>query len=203
VLIGAAAILAACGGAADNAPRNRTFYDSTTGSRAPEAVERRFPPLDLAESAPNPEYIGVMILRDTVRLSRPRNWTIREASNEPGRAYIEYVSPRAYAFAIYERPDPPGDAWQKVIDRYEEDAASVGAKILGGRVPIATWQGQGRAFSIERMVEGTKKPLISHSREILLRGEHRFVLVQIVHEGTDMAGIDIELMRPLDTLGVP
>jgi hypothetical protein len=204
LFVGWALVLAACGGAPDTVARNRTFYDyATAGPRAQEAVERRFPALDLAESAPNPEYIGVTILHDTVRFSRPKNWTIREASNDPGRAYITYVSPHAYSFAVYERGDPPGDSWQKVLDRFEEDVASVGAKVLSGRVPIATWQGQGRAYSIERTVEGTKKPLISHSREVVLRGDHRFVLVQVVHEGTDMAGIDAELMRPLDTMGVP
>jgi hypothetical protein len=203
VWVGWLPILAACGGAVENSPRNRTFYDYAAGARAPEAVERRYPPLDLAEAVPNPEYIGVTILRDGVRFSRPKNWTIREASNDPGRAYIIYVSPRAYSFAVYERADPPGDAWQKVLDRYEEDVASVGAKVLGGRVPVGTWQGQGRAYSIERTVEATKKPLLSHSREIVLRGEHRVVLVQIVHEGMDMSVIDGELMRSIDTLGVP
>jgi hypothetical protein len=191
-----------CGGASDNAPRNRTFYDYAARSSSPEAFERRYPPLDLPETAPLPEYLGVMVLRDGVRFSRPKNWTIREASNAPGRAYIEYVSPRAYAFAIYERADPAGDSWPEVLKRYEEDVASVGAKMVGGRVPIATWQGQGRAYSIERNVEATKKPLISHSREVVLRGEHRVVLVQVVHEGDDLAGIDSELARSFDSMAV-
>jgi hypothetical protein len=33
---------------------------------------------------------------------------------------------------------------------------------------VATWRGQGRAYSIERNVEAVKKPYISRSRKILL-----------------------------------
>ncbi len=194
--------MSGCGGGADNAVRNRTFYDYAARTSAPEAFERRFPPLDQAENAPLPEYMGVLVLHDTVRFSRPKNWTIREANNAPGSSYIEYVSPRAYAFAIYERGDPARDSWQDVLKRYEEDVASVGAKVVGGRVPVAVWLGQGRAYSIERNVEATKKPLISHSREVLVRGDHRFVLVQVVHEGDDMSGIDAELARTFDSMAV-
>jgi len=183
--------------------RNRTFYDYAGRNAAvPEIFERRYPRLDLAESPPNPEYIGVAVLHDGVVFSRPRNWTIREAINDPGRSYITYVSPRAYSFALYERADPPRDSWREVLGRYEEDVASVGAKMIGGRIPVATWHGQGRAYSIERQVEATKKPLISHSREIVLRGDHRIVLVQIVHEGWDVSGIEEELVRTIDSLEV-
>jgi hypothetical protein len=88
------------------------------------------------------------------------------------------------------------------MTRYEDDVASVGAKAVGRRVPVATWRGQGRAYSIERKVEAAKKPLISRSREILLRGEHRIVIVQIVHDGEDMSAIDAELTRVIGTMEV-
>jgi hypothetical protein len=196
--------LASCGGAPDSAQRNRTFYDwSTAGPGATAAqFEQRYPPLDLAEKQPNPEYIGVTIVRGGVRLSRPREWMIREASNEPGRAYIQYTSPNAYSFGIYERPDSPSDLWLDILTRYEDDVASVGAKAVGKRVPVATWRGQGRAYSIERKVEAAKRPLISRSREVVLRGDHRIVIVQIVHDGEDLSGIDAELARVVGTLEV-
>jgi hypothetical protein len=196
--------LAGCGGAPDTAARNRTFYDWSSAGPGNTAAqfEQRYPPLDWAEKQPNPEYIGVTIVRGGVHLSRPKDWTIREASNEPARAYIQYTSPRAYSFGIYERPDSPGDLWRDVLTRYEDDVASVGAKAVGRRVPVATWRGQGRAYSIERKVEAAKRPLISRSREIVLRGESRIVIVQIVHDGEDMSAIDAELARVVGTLEV-
>jgi hypothetical protein len=200
VLCGA---VAGCGGAPDTAARNRTFYDwSSAGPGTGAQFEQRYPPLDLAEKQPNPEYIGVSIVRGGVRLSRPKEWMIREASNEPARAYIQYTSPRAYSFGIYERPDSPSDLWLDILTRYEDDVASVGAKAVGRRIPVATWRGQGRAYSIERKVEAAKRPLISRSREIVLRGEHRVVIVQIVHDGEDLSGIDTELARVIGTLEV-
>ncbi|HMJ54290.1 MAG TPA: hypothetical protein VK540_19550 [Polyangiaceae bacterium] len=196
--------LAGCGGAPDTAARNRTFYDWSSAGPGNTAAqfEQRYPPLDWAEKQPNPEYIGVTIVRGGVHLSRPKDWTIREASNEPARAYIQYTSPRAYSFGIYERPDSPGDLWRDVLTRYEDDVASVGAKAVGRRVPVATWRGQGRAYSIERKVEAAKRPLISRSREIVLRGENRIVIVQIVHDGEDLSAIDAELARVVGTLEV-
>jgi len=196
--------LAGCGGAPDTAARNRTFYDWSSAGPGNTAAqfEQRYPPLDWAEKQPNPEYIGVTIVRGGVHLSRPKDWTIREASNEPARAYIQYTSPRAYSFGIYERPDSPADLWRDVLTRYEDDVASVGAKAVGRRVPVATWRGQGRAYSIERKVEAAKRPLISRSREIVLRGESRIVIVQIVHDGEDMSAIDAELARVVGTLEV-
>jgi len=88
------------------------------------------------------------------------------------------------------------------MNRYEDDVASVGAKVVGRRVPVAAWRGQGRAYTVERKVEAAKRPFISHSREIVLRGEHRIVVVQIVHEGDNLSAIDEELMRVSSTLEV-
>jgi hypothetical protein len=193
----------ACGGASETAAKNRTFYDWTTGGGASAAeFEKRYPPLDQAPVEPLPEYVGVTVVRDGVHLSRPRNWLIREANGDPGRSYIQYVSPKAYIFALYERTDAPTDLWRDVMGRYEDDLKSAGVKATGQRVPIASFLGQGRAYAVERKVEAAKKPLVSHSREILMRGEHRIVLVQVVHEGENLAGIDQELMRVLMTLEV-
>ena len=197
-------LAAGCGGAPDTAVKNRTFYDwavPTSGASVGE-FEQRWRPLDLAEAAPNPEYVGVTVVRGGVHLSRPKNWIIREANNEPGHAFIQYISPNAYSFSIYERPDAPTDLWRDVLQRYEEDVGAAEARIVGKRVPFATIKGQGRAFTIERKVDAAKKPFISRSREILLRGEHRVVLVQFVHQGEDMSAVDQELMRAVSTLEV-
>ncbi len=196
--------VAGCGGAPDSATKNRTFYDWSLAGRGTDALqlEKRYPPLDQPGTDHLPDYLGVIVLRDGIRISRPKSWIIREASSEPGRAYIQYIAPLAYAFNIYERPDSPLDLWRDVVTHYENDLQASGAKAVGSRVPFATFQGQGRAYSIERLVEVAKRPLVSHSREYLIRGEHRVVLVQVVHEGTDMSSIDHELMRVLTTLEV-
>jgi hypothetical protein len=37
---------------------------------------------------------------------------------------------------------------------------------------------------------------------VVLRGDHRIVIVQIVHDGEDLSGIDAELTRVVGTLEV-
>jgi hypothetical protein len=37
---------------------------------------------------------------------------------------------------------------------------------------------------------------------VVVRGEHRVVIVQIVHDGEDLSGIDAELARVVGTLEV-
>lgn len=199
---------AGCGGAAGaaDAARNRTFYDWSvavgSGDGAMNAYEQPYPPLDLAARASGLQYTGVTIVRGGVHLSRPKTWMIREASNDPGRAYIQYVSPRAYSFAVYERSDAPTDLWHEVLGRYEKDLKAVGAKATGSRVPYAAAIGQGRAYTLERAVKAAKRPFMSRSREIVLRGDGRVVLVQIVHENENLAPLDDELLRVLSTLEV-
>ena len=128
-----------CGGPSEGATKNRTFYDWTvaTGDQGSKEFEERYPPLDLAPQAPNPEYVGVTVLRRGIHLSKPKNWLLRDASNQPGQAYVGYISPNAYSFAIYERPEYAGDAWRDMLKRYEDDAQSTGAKVTGKRVPVA------------------------------------------------------------------
>ncbi len=197
-------LLGGCGGPSEGATRNRTFYDWTvaTGEAGAKEFEERYPPLDLAAAPPRPEYVGVTVLRRGIHLSKPKNWLLRDASNQPGQAYIGYVSPNAYSFAIYERPETVEDPWRDMLKRFEDDTQSVGAKLVGKRVPMATGIGQGRAYSVERSVEAAKKPLTSRSREYLVRGLSRVVLVQIVYEGDDSSQVDPELLRVIDTLEV-
>jgi hypothetical protein len=88
------------------------------------------------------------------------------------------------------------------MTRYEADTSATGAKIAGKRVPIATGVGQARAYTVEREVEAAKRPLLSRSREYLVRGETRIVLIQIVHSPENLAEVDDELLRVIDTLEV-
>ncbi len=196
--------LAACGGPAGVATQNRTFYDWAvpTDSSGAKEFEERYPPLDLGAAQPFPEYVGVTILRRGIHLSKPKNWILRDASNQPGQAHVGYISPNAYSFAIYERPESPAYPWLDIMKRYEDDTLALGAQISGKRVPIATGIGQGRAYDVSRSVEAAKSPLVSHSREYLVRGQSRVVIVQIVYEGDDLSLVNPELLRVVDTLEV-
>ena len=120
----------------------------------------------------------------------------------PGQAFVQYVSPKAYSFALYERPESPDELWRNVMKRFEDDTRASGAKIVGKRIPMSTGLGQGRAYSVERSVEAPKRPLMSHSREVLIRGEHRVILAQIVYEGDGLESLDDELLRVIATLEI-
>lgn len=195
--------LSACSGAPAEAQKNRTFYDwSTAVSSTTGEFEEAYPPLDLPAATPNVRYKGVTVLRHGIHLSRPSDWVLRDGDNTPGQAFVQYISPNAYAFAIHERPESTRELWRDVTRRFEDDTRALGAKIVGGAVPVATYLGQGRAYTIEREVDAPKKPLTSHSREYLLRGRTRIVLVQIVHEGEDLSSADQELLRVINTLEV-
>jgi hypothetical protein len=196
--------VAGCGGGPPpQAFENRTFYQyddlvATGGG----AAERPYPPLDQKAKPGLPEYMGVSVLRGTVHLSRPIDWKIRRISSTPERRFIEYVSPNEYLFAIYERMDRTLDPWRDVLARYEEDAKASGAELLGGRVPVATWNVQGREYVVRRKIKGQKGPYSNVSREVLLRSDHRIDLVAIVHQGETLMGVSDELLRVMETLEV-
>lgn len=203
----AAAVLAlsawGCGHRPDPiAFKNRVFYHYADPNADPSAFEQRYPPLDLAEKEPNPEYIGVSLLEKTIHLSRPKNWVMRTASNMPAERYVEYISPNQYVFAIYERVDSPEDLWRDVLGRYEAEQQSSGAELLGGRVPVATWNAQGRSYLVRRFVEGAKSPYRNMAREYILRSDHRVVLMQIVYPTESIRPLHEELMRVVQTLEV-
>jgi hypothetical protein len=197
----------ACGGAA-GPPARQTVFDPTAaavnsspvevGSAGSIAqLEIPYPALDRPEGPGGAGWVGVSVLRAGVRLSRPSHWMIRDASVDPGHAYIEYVSPNAYSFAVYERSDAPTDLWRDIQQRYESDVATAGAKVVGRHIPMATGSNQGRAYTIER-----KTPLPSRSREWILRSEHRVVLVQVVTQDQDLSRIGAELLDVLSHLEV-
>jgi hypothetical protein len=201
VAVLALVLAAGCGGAKD-ATKNRTFYDWSLGDGS-QQFESPYPRLDWPENSNDRVFLGVSVLRDRVRFSRPSNWRLRNASNRPEEPYIHYVSPNAYSFAIYERLDPPEDAWIDIVARYEADAESVGAKIVGKLVPVATANGQGRAFTVERDVESAKHPLLSRSREMLIKSGEMVVLVQIVHQEPNLAAVDTDLLRAVASIHLP
>jgi hypothetical protein len=205
VSIVALVVIAGCAsGPPPIALENRTFYqydDQPTGS-GKNPFERPYPPLDQKARPGLPEYIGVAVLGGTVRLSRPVGWKIRRASlNAEGR-YIEYVSPEEFLFGVYERLDSPADPWRDVLQRYEEDAKAKGAELLGARIPVATWDTQGREYVVRRSVRGQRAPYANVSREILLRSNHRVELVELVHQGETPALITPEMLRVMETIEV-
>lgn len=204
------AVAPACGGSP--APAQTTVFDQAAlvaGAVPVEGhsavpLERAYPALDRETVAGEPHWIGVSILHDGVRFSRPNRWMIRDAGIDAGRSYITYVSPSgAYSFAIYERSDGPRDSWGDVLQRYENDVALAGAKVTGQRIPTATDTNQGRAYTIVRKITSEKLSLVSKSREILIRGEHRVVLVQVVaqDEGLDRLRDQIlEVIKHIEVL---
>jgi len=205
LLLPLALFAVACGGGSAAAAKNRTFYDWAVATSGPEgagAFERRYPPLDASAAASSPEYLGYTVLLGGVHLSRPKTWMLRDGNNSPGQAFVRYVSPKAYSFALYERPESPSELWRDVMQRFENDTRSLGAKIIGQHIPISTALGQGRAYTIERSVEAPKRPLRSRSREVLIRGEHRIILAQIVFEGEGLESADDELLRVMSTLEI-
>jgi len=201
----ASAILLGCAGNPRlGASENRVFYQSDDiPSAAGSIFERPYPPLDRKAQGDLPEYSGVSVLGGTVHLSRPANWKIRRASLTGGRRYIEYVSPNEYLFAIYERTDSPGDCWQDALGRYEEDVKAKGGELVASKIPVATWNAQGREYLVRRTVKGQRAPYTNLTSEIILQGKHQVDLVEIVHQGESIAPIGGELLRVMETLDLP
>ena len=115
---------------------------------------------------------------------------------------MQYVSPNEYVFSIYERVDSPEDLWRDVMSRYEDDTKAAGGEILSGRVPISTWNAQGRAYVVKRGIKAAKSPFIGMSRETLARSDHRVVLVQIIHQTTTVKPLAGEAYRVVQTLAI-
>ncbi|HMA97551.1 MAG TPA: hypothetical protein VKP30_32930 [Polyangiaceae bacterium] len=195
-------LLPACASGPDpSAFKNKTFYEYGSGQQegqvSRDAFEKPYPPLNIEE-----KFVGVQVLTGIVRFSRPNNWVIRRASIMPGQRFIEYVSPSQVMMTIYERIESPLDVWRDVMGRYEQELEQDGGKIIGKPVPFATFNAQGREYVIERGVVAPKAPFINRSREILLRSDHRIVLLQIVHQGDNPAHISDEIVPVLSSMQV-
>ncbi|WP_394822126.1 hypothetical protein [Pendulispora albinea] len=198
-LVALVASTAGCkGGPPASATQNHTFYqyDDHPGGTT-SAFETPYPALDHKDG--DVEYIGVSILGGTVHFSRPKNWIIRRASLTYQKRFIEYVSPRQYVFAVYERLDFPSDSWGDVLSRYEEDAKTSGAEVVAGRVPVASLTAQGREYVVRRNVKASKAPYTNYSRELIMRGKNHYELVEIVHQGESVTPVVRELLRVVDT----
>ena len=161
--------------------------------------EKPYAPLDATAQL---SYEGVSILDDAVRISRPHDWTIRAASLEPQRRYIEYVSPRQFLFSVYERIESPREPWHVLMSRYQEETTKQGGLFLGEAVPTAVWNAQARAYDVKRLVPAPKAPFENHSREYLIHGNRRVLLVQVVHSSESLEPISAELLRVVETLQV-
>jgi hypothetical protein len=181
--------------------KNRTFYEYGAGAQASipkEEFERPYAPLDISTR----NYIGVQVLTGIVRFSRPSNWVIRRASVTPEQRYIEYISPSQVMVTIYERLESPLDTWQDVMSRYEAELATDGAKIIGKPFAVASFNAQGREYVVERSVPAPKVPFVNRSREFILRGSERIVLVQVVHQGDGPGHISDEVLPVLTSMQV-
>ncbi len=196
--------VSSCGGGVSSvAEKNKTFYAyDTASSDLIELFEQPYPPLDLRAAPPQLPYRGVSVLNGHVHVSRPTEWVLRKASNEPGQRYVQYVSPKEYVFAVYEWPDRPDAPWREVIARYEDNAKASHAELLEQRIPMATWNTQARAYVVRRRVPGAKAAYVNTSVELLARSDRRIVLVQIVHQGETVAELTGELLRVVDTLAL-
>jgi hypothetical protein len=194
-----AALLAGCGGSPTAPEKDKVFYLHGSFKADKNAVwETYFKPLDLDATERAPRIVGVGVLSGDVRLGRPIDWYVRSADLTPMHRLISYQSPRQFLFSIFERVDSPEDTWTDVERRYEDDVAAQGSTILAGRMPIATANTQGRAYIIRTKVPA-RPDYQSFAHEILIRGDHRLMLVQIVH-GENIEPIEDEITAVLKSI---
>lgn len=139
-----------------------------------------FKPLDLPATPRIPRIVGVGVLNGDVRLGRPFDWIVRAADYTPEKRFISYQSPRQFLFSIYERVDGPEDPWPDVLQRYEADVDEQGSVLLSSRIPVATANTQGRSYLLKTRVPA-RPDFQSYAHEVILRGDHRLLLVQVVH----------------------
>lgn len=179
-----------CGGSPTAPKQDEVFYLHGGGKmNKDESYETYFSPLDLPETPRVPRTVGVGVLKGDVRLGRPIDWSVRSADYTPGQRHISYQSPRQFVFSIFERIDHPEDSWADVLDRYEDDLEEQGATVISGRMPVATANAQARSYYVQTTVPG-RPPYQSKAYEILVRSDHRLLLVQIVYSGNIEAMTD-------------
>jgi hypothetical protein len=196
-----AALAAGCGGSPTAPAQDQVFYLHGPGLIDKNVSwETYFKPLDQQQTDRTPRIVGVGVLNGDVRLGRPIDWNVRGADNSPMHRYISYQSPRQFIFSIYERIDPTEDTWTDVERRFEADVAGEGSQILAGRMPVATANTQGRAYIIKTNVPA-KPAYQNYAHEVLIRGDHRLMLVQVIH-GESTESIEDELATVLKSLTV-
>lgn len=179
---------------------NRTFYADSAASEL-QRFERPVPRLHAAQTESLPAFVGVEVL-GAIELSRPAEWRLASASQQAGGRYVRYLSPNAYSFAIYDQPHWSRLSWAELLPIFEKKVEAAGSRVAGGAVPVAVHRGQGFAYDIRFEVPAAEAPLLSRSREWLLRADERLVLVQVVRQSATFAKIDEELLQVLSTLRV-
>jgi hypothetical protein len=200
-LLGAVGALTGCGGSPTAPAEDQVFYlHAGGGIDKTQAFETYFQPLDLPPTERTPRIVGVGVLSGDVRLGRPIDWYIRTADNTPQHRLIAYQSPRQFLFSVFERIDSPEETWTDIERRYEADVAQEGSMILAGRMPVATANTQGRAYILKTRVPA-RPDYQNYAHEILIRGDHRLMLVQIVH-GESMEPIEDEVNAVLKSITV-
>jgi hypothetical protein len=191
VCVAVGAIALGCGGTPSAPAEDEVYYLHERGAIDRRYTwERYYPSLDHEETRRLPKRVGVAVFEGDVVLSRPIDWFLRTADYTPERRVISYQSPRQFQFNIYERVDPPGETWDAILDRYEEDVKNSGSEILSARIPVATANAQGRSYLVKTVVD--KKPTATDTlaHEILVRTPNRILLVQIVHGDNIDTSID-------------
>lgn len=192
-------LLAGCGGSPTAPSRDDVFYLHGGGViDTNESFETYFAKLDAQATERLPRMVGVGIFRGDVRMSRPIDWSVRSADYTPGGRFISYQSPRSFLFSIYERVDGPEDTWPEVLQRFEADTEAQGSDVLASRLPLATANAQGRVYLLKTRLP-SKFAQHSFSHEVLVRGDRRVMLVQIVHGGNIEASAD-EMATALKSL---
>jgi hypothetical protein len=178
-----AAASTGCGGSPSAPARDDVFYlhQAAGGLLDRNASwEVYFKPLDQPATPRVPRIVGVGVLHGDVRLGRPVDWLVRAADDTPEKRFISYQSPRQFLFSIYERVDGPEDPWPDVLQRYEADVDEQGSMLLSSRIPVATANTQGRSYLLKTRVPA-RPDYQSYAHEVILRGDHRLLLVQVVH----------------------
>ncbi len=190
-----------CGGSPSAPRRDEVFYLHGGGVIDKNySWEVYFPKLNVDATPRTPRIVGVGIFNGDVRIGRPVDWQIRSADYTPQQRFISYQSPRQFIFSIYERVDPIDDTWPEVLKRYEADVEEQGSDILASRLPVSTANAQGRTYVVKTRVP-SKPDYQSFAHEVLIRSEHRIMLVQIVHGENIEASAD-EMVAALKSMVV-
>jgi hypothetical protein len=190
-----------CGGSPTAPSQDQIFYLHGGGGIDKNARwETYFNPLDATATERTPRIVGVGVLNGDVRLGRPIDWYVRSADYTPQRRHISYQSPRQFLFSIYERIDSPEETWTDVERRYEADVAAEGSQILAGRMPVGTANTQGRAYVLKTKVPA-RPDYQNYAHEVLIRGDHRLMLIQIIH-GESVEAIEDEMNAVLKSITV-
>lgn len=193
------ALALGCGGSPTAPQRDEVFYLHPTGIIDRNySWETYFKPLDQAQNERLPRIVGVGVLSGDVRFGRPIDWYIRSADYTPQHRFISYQSPRQFLFSIFERVDHPEDSWTDVLRRYEADVDDQGSQILSGRAPFATANTQARSYVLKTRVP-SRPEYQNFAHEVLIRSDHRLLLVQIVH-GENVDPIEDEMIAAIKSM---